>query len=84
MFVDESFTSFLLSGIEKIEFGDLRNAGVLEFYGVVEGSMKGKNIVGLFRENFCKVNAEFGDRDLLGFVSLAELCQDIDLVDLFT
>ena len=50
---------------------------------MIEGSMRGKNVVSFLREDICKVGAEVGDRALLRFISLSELCQDGDFVDLF-
>ena len=51
---------------------------------MVKGSMRGKNVVHLLREDICEVGAEVGDRDFLRLVSLGELCQDGDPVDLFS
>ena len=50
---------------------------------MIEGSMRGKNVVSFLREDICKVGAEVRDRALLRFISLSELCRDGDLVDLF-
>ena len=80
MFIDEYFTSFLFSTVERVDLGDLQNKRVLEFDGVIEGLMRGKSFL---REDICEVGAEVGDRNLLRFISLSELCQDGDFVDLF-
>ena len=74
MFIDESFTGVLLSRIERIDFGDLRNKRILEFDGVVKGSMRGKNVACLLKEDICEVSVEVGDRDFLRLVSLGKLC----------
>ena len=74
IFIDESFTSFLFSSVKRVDLGDLRGKRVFEFNGVVEESMRGKDIISLLREDICKVNAEIRDRDLLEFVNLGKLC----------
>ena len=73
MFIDESFTSFLFGRIERIDFGNLWNERVLEFDGMIEGSMGRKNIVSHLREDICEVSAEVRDGDFLRLVSLGEL-----------
>ena len=83
MFINESFANFLFSRVERVDFGNLWNKRVLEFDGAIEGSMRGENVISLLREDICKVGAEVRDRDLLRLISLGELCQDGDLVDLF-
>ena len=50
MFINESFANFLFSRVERVDFGNLWNKRVLEFNGVVEGSMRGKNVVSFLRE----------------------------------
>ena len=41
MFIDESFTSLLFCGIERVYFCNLRDEGVFEFDGMVEGVVWG-------------------------------------------
>ena len=48
VFIDESFVSLLFSRVKRVDLGNLGNEGVLEFDGVIKGSMRGKNIIGLF------------------------------------
>ena len=84
IFIDESFTGFFLSGVERVNLSDLRDEGVLEFNGMVKGSTRRKDIISLLREDICEVRAEIRDRGLFGLVSLGKLCQDCDLVDLFS
>ena len=48
MSIDESLAGFLFSRVKRINFCDLGDKGVLEFNGVIKGSMRGKNIIGLF------------------------------------
>ena len=48
MFIDESLAGFLFGRVKRINFCDLGDEGVLEFNGVIEGSMRGENIIGLF------------------------------------
>ena len=48
MFIDESLAGFLFGRVKRINLCDLGDKGVLEFNGVIEGSMRGKNIIGLF------------------------------------
>ena len=83
MFINESSTSLFLCGVERVDLGDLRDKGILEFDGMIEGLMRGMNVVSLLKEDIYEVSTEIRDMDLLGFVSLGELCQDCDLVDLF-
>ena len=51
MFVDEGLAGVLLCGVERVYLSDLRDEGVLEFNGMIEGTMRGKGIIGLFRED---------------------------------
>ena len=83
MFIDESFASLFFSRVKRVNLGNLGNRRVLEFDGVIERSMRRKNVVSLLREDISEVSAEVGDRDLLGFVSLSQLGRDCDLIDLF-
>ena len=83
VFIDESFTSLLFGRVKRIDLGNLGNEGVPEFDGMIERSMRRKNVVSLLREDISEVGAEVGDRDLLGFVSLSQLGRDCDLTDLF-
>ena len=48
MSIDESLAGYLFGRVKRINFCDLGDEGVLEFNGVIEGSMRGKNIIGLF------------------------------------
>ena len=84
MFIDESITSFFFGRVERIDLGNLQNKRVLEFDGMIKGSMRRKNVASLLREDISKVSAEVGDRNFFGLVSLGKLCQDCDLVDLFS
>ena len=51
MFVDEGFAGVLLCWVEWIYLGNLRDKGVLEFNGMIEGTMRGKGVISLFRED---------------------------------
>ena len=83
VFIDESLASFLFCRVKRVDLSNLRDEGVLEFNGVVERSMRRENIISLFREDVGEVSTKVWDRDFLGFLSLSELCQDGDFVDLF-
>ena len=83
MFVDEGLTGLLLCWVERVYLSDLRDKGVLEFNGVIERTMWGKGVVGLFREDIDEGRAEVGDRDILWFIGLSELSRNSDLVDVF-
>ena len=83
MFINKCFTSIFFSWVKGIDFSNLWDKGVLQFNGMVKGSVRRKNIVGLFREDVCEVLAELQDRDFFGFVSLGKLSGDHDLIDLF-
>ena len=48
MFVDESLASFLFGGVKRIDCRNLWDKGIFELNGVIEGSMRGKNIIGHF------------------------------------
>ena len=48
MFCDKSLAGFLLSRVKGVDFHNIRNKGILEFNGVIEGSMRRKNVIGLF------------------------------------
>ena len=54
MFVDEGFAGFLLCWVEWVYLSDLRNEGVLEFDSMIEGTMRGKGVIGLFGEDIGK------------------------------
>ena len=54
MFVDEGLTGFLFCWIEWVYLSDLRDEGVLEFDGMIEGTMQGKGVICLFREDIGK------------------------------
>ena len=51
MFVDEGFTSVLLCWVERVHLSDFRDEGVLEFDGMIKGTMQGKGVIGLFGED---------------------------------
>ena len=51
MFVDEGLAGLLLCWVERVYLSDLRDEGVLEFDGMIEGTMWGKGVIGLFRED---------------------------------
>ena len=48
MFIDEGLAGVLLCRVEWIDFSNFRNEGVLEFNGMIERAMRGKDVVGLF------------------------------------
>ena len=48
MFIDESLANFLFGRVKRIDFRNLGDKGILEFNGVIKGSMRGENIIGLF------------------------------------
>ena len=48
MFFDESFTGFLFGRVKGVDFRNLWDKGILEFDRVIEGSMRRKNVIGLF------------------------------------
>ena len=61
MFFNEGFTSFHLSWVEGVDFGNLGNQVRVKFNDVIIGAMKGKLVMGLFREDICKVFTPFWD-----------------------
>ena len=73
MFFDESLAGFLLGRVKGVDFCDLWDKGILEFDGVVEGSMRRKNIIGLLREDIGKISAKVWDWDFLWFLGLSKL-----------
>ena len=83
MFFNDSLAGFLFGRVKGVNFCNLWDKGILEFNGVIKGLMRGKNIIGLFREDISEIGAKVWNRDFLWFHSLSELCQDGDLVDLF-
>ena len=48
MFVDEGLTSFLFGRIKRVDLGNLGDKGILEFNGMVKGSMRRENVICLF------------------------------------
>ena len=54
MFINEGLAGFFLCRVERVYLSNLRDKGVLEFDGMIEGAMWGKDIVGLFREDVGK------------------------------
>ena len=83
MFIDESLASFLFGRVKRIDLHNLGDKGILEFNGVIEGSMRGENVIGLFQEDIGKISAKVWDWDFPWFLSLGKLRQDGDFVDLF-
>ena len=51
MFVDEGLAGLLLCWIEWVYLSDLRDEGVFEFDGMIERTMWGKGVIGLFRKD---------------------------------
>ena len=51
MFVDEGLAGFFFCWVERVHLSDLGDEGVLEFDGMIEGTMWGKGVIGLFRED---------------------------------
>ena len=47
VFIDESFASLLFGRVKRVDLSNLGNEGVLEFDGVIERSMRRKNVVSL-------------------------------------
>ena len=74
MFIDESLASFLFGRVKRVDLHNLWDKGILELNGVIEGSMRGKNIIGLFREDIGEMNAKVWDWDFPWFLSLGKLC----------
>ena len=83
MFVDEGLAGLLLCWVERVYFSDLRDEGVLEFDGMIKGTMWGKGVIGLFREDIGEGRTEVRDRDLLWLIGLGKLSRNGDLVDVF-
>ena len=48
MFIDESLASFLFGRVKGVDFCNIWDKGILEFNGVIKGSMREENIIGLF------------------------------------
>ena len=48
VFINESLTGFLFGRVKRVDFGNLGSERVLEFNGVVEGSMRRENVIGFF------------------------------------
>ena len=48
VFIDESLASFLFGRIKRVDLRNLRDKGIFEFNGVIEGSMRRKNIICYF------------------------------------
>ena len=42
MFIDEGLAGFFFCWVEQVHLSDLGDEGVLEFNGVIEGSMRGE------------------------------------------
>ena len=83
MFIDESLASLLFGRVKRVDLGNLGNEGVLEFNGVIERSMRRKNVVSLLGEDISDISANVRDWDFLGFVGLGQLGRNSDLIDLF-
>ena len=73
MFIDEILAGFLFGRVKGVDFRNLWDKGILEFDGVIKGLMRGKNIIGLFREDIGEISAKVWDWDFLWFLSLSEL-----------
>ena len=73
MFIDESFASFLFGRIKRVDLRNLGDKGILEFNGVIEGSMRRENVIGFFREDISDISAKVWDWDFLWFLSLSKL-----------
>ena len=71
MFIDEGLASFFLGRIEGVYLSDLRDKGVLEFDGMVKGTVWGKDIIGLFGEDIGKGRTKSGTGMSLGFSAWA-------------
>ena len=67
MFINESFAGFLFSRVKRVDFGNLGDKGVLEFNGVIKGSMRGKKVISPFREDISEISAKFGTGISFGF-----------------
>ena len=48
MFFNESLAGFLFSRVKGVDIHNLWDKGILELNGVIKGSMRRKNIIGLF------------------------------------
>ena len=83
MFFNEGFTSFHLHWVERIDFSNFGGKVWMEFDGVVIGTMGRKLVMGLFREDICKVFAPFWDDWFHRLGVLGNLGGDGGLVDLF-
>ena len=83
MFFNESFTSFHLGWVEGVDFGNLGDKVRMEFDGMVIGAMRRKLVMGLFREDVCKVLTPFWDDWFHQLDILGDLGGDGGLVDLF-
>ena len=54
VFINEGLAGLFLCRVERVYFSDFRNEGVLEFDGMVERAMWGKDVISLFREDISK------------------------------
>ena len=73
MFFDESLTGFLFGRVKGVDFRNFWDKGILEFDGGIEGLMRRKNVIGLFREDIGEISAKVWDWDFLWFLSLSKL-----------
>ena len=71
---NESLAGFPFGRIKKVNLRNLWNKGVFEFNGMIEGSMRWKDVIRLFREDIGEISAETRDWDFLWFLSLSKLC----------
>ena len=71
MFIDEGLAGFLFCRVEWVYLSNHWNKGVLEFDGMIERVMWGKDVISLFREDISKGRTEVGDRNVLRFISLS-------------
>ena len=66
MFIDEGLAGFFLGRVERVYLSDLRDKGVLEFDGMVEGTVWGKDIIGLLEKTSAKEEQKSGTGMSLG------------------
>ena len=83
MFLNKGFACIFFSRIEQVDFGNLRNEGILEVDGMVKGSVRGKLFIGLFRKYIGKVGAEFRDGYFFRFLYMGNFCRYGEFVQLF-
>ena len=67
MFINEGLASFPFGRIKRVDLRNLGDKGIFEFSGVIKGSMRGKNIISLFREDISEISAKLGMGISFGF-----------------